>query len=131
MNTERKPTNQGVLEPRKRGLGLTCDELIEALELHLTPRTDPDHCDPCPYNEGEHETPQDTCQYRLMQDCLNALKRMKKNEDELYWVKDFISYAIGIEPPDVHIEIPSDSFTKEVAFFLGVAFEHYKRIWEK
>lgn len=109
----------------------TIDELIEALELHLTPQTEPDHCEPCPYNQEEQETPRNTCQYRLMHDCLTVLKEERKRTDELYWVKDFISYAIGIEPPDVHIEIASDSYSKEISFFLGVVFEKYKRIWEE
>ena len=115
MNTPRKPT---------------VDELIAALEFHLTPRTDPDHCDPCPYNEGEQETPQDTCQYRLMRDCLDTLKAFRNHEDELYLVKDFIEYTLNMDLPNEYSRPNSTFSTAEFAFILGAAFERYKQIWE-
>ena len=118
MNIERKPS---------------ITELIEALELHLTPQTEPDHCDPCPYNptEGtERDTPQTTCQYRLMRDCLGMLKEIVKQEEEMLWIKDFIEYTLDSDIPVKLLDI-SNAFTEnKFAFMLGAAFERYKRIWE-
>lgn len=122
---------------------LTIYELIEALELHLSPRTDPNHCDPCPYNpepspagEGvphavdEVSLPQNTCQYRLMRDCLGKLKEVVMQEEEMLWIKDFIEYTLNSDIP-VKLLDTSNAFTEnKFAFMLGAAFERYKRIWE-
>ncbi len=108
---------------------LTIDELIAALELHLSPRTDPDHCDPCPYDpkdKSKLDSPQDTCQYRLMRDCLDMLKRVVKQEEELFWVKDFIEYTLSCDAKEAYNDVCAP-----FAFKLGAAFENYKRIWEK
>ena len=113
MNIERKPS---------------IDELIEALELHLSPHTDPDHCDPCiynPTNADSLEVPQSTCQYRLMRDCLGKLKEVVKQEEELFWIKDFIEYTLNSD-----IQETCDNVCAPFSFILGVAFERYKRIWE-
>lgn len=122
---------------------LTIDELIEALELHLSPRTDPNHCDPCPYNpepspagEGvphavdEVSLPQNTCQYRLMRDCLDALIQYRNQVDECYFVKDFVEFAIRCDLPDILPGTDDDFSSVRFAFLLGAAFERYKRIWE-
>ena len=112
---------------------LTNDELIEALELHLTPQTDPDHCEPCPYNTTDKDAkdlPQSTCQYRLMRDCLDALKQYRSQVDECYFVKDFVEYAIRCDIPDIFQGSDDDFASVRFAFLLGVAFQSYKRIWE-
>lgn len=115
---------------------LTIDELIEALELHLTPQTDPDHCDPCPYNDpdavgdGAHDVPQTLCVYNLMRDCLTVLERYKRQEDECYYVKDFVEYAIRCDLPNILPGSDDDFDTVRFAFLLGAAFEKYKQIWE-
>ena len=115
MNIERKPS---------------ITELIEALELHLSPRTDPDHCEACPYDEEQREEPQTTCQYRLMRDCLDTLKKVVQQEEEMLWIKDFIEYTLNSDIP-VKLLDTSNAFTEnKFAFMLGAAFERYKRIWE-
>ena len=104
-------------------------ELIEALELHLSPRTDPDHCDPCiynPTNAGNLEVPQTTCQYRLMRDCLDMLKKIVKQEEECFWVKDFIEYTLTSDIQEAYSDVCAP-FT----FMLGAAFERYKQLWEE
>ena len=118
MNTERKPS---------------ITKLIEALELHLTPQTDPDHCDPCPYHpvgDGALDVPQSICVYRLMHDCLDTLKKVVQQEEEMLWIKDFIEYTLNSDIP-VKLLDTSNAFTEnKFAFMLGAAFERYKRIWE-
>ena len=118
MNTESKPS---------------ITELIEALELHLSPHTDPDHCDICPYHpvgDGALDVPQNICVYRLMRDCLDILKKVVKREEECFWVKDFIEYTLNSDIP-VKLLDASNTFTEnKFAFMLGAAFERYKRIWE-
>ena len=123
MTTERKPS---------------ITELIEALELHLSPHTDPDHCEPCPYNplpspagEGgpravdEVCLPHTTCQYRLMRDCLDMLKKVVKQEEECFWVKDFIEYTLTSDIQEAYNDVCAP-----FAFMLGAAFERYKQMWE-
>lgn len=119
MSTERKPS---------------ITELIEALELHLTPQTEPNHCDPCIYNPTNAENlevPQTTCQYRLMHDCLDTLKKIVKQEDEHYWVKDFIEYALRCDLPNIFPGADDDFDSVRFAFLLGATFEKYKQLWEK
>lgn len=100
-------------------------ELIEVLELHLSPRTDPDHCNPCPYDEEQREEPQTTCQYRLMRDCLDMLKKIVKQEEECLWVKDFIEYTLTSDIQEAYSDVCAP-----FAFMLGAAFERYKSMWE-
>ena len=117
---------------------LTIDKLIEALELHLSPRTDPDHCDPCPYNDpdavgdGALDVPQSICVYKLMHDCLDTLKKVVQQEEEMLWIKDFIEYTLNSDIPVKLLDTDtSNAFTEnKFAFMLGAAFERYKRIWE-
>jgi len=118
MNVERKPS---------------ITELIEALELHLSPHTDPSHCDPCIYNPTNAENlevPQTTYQYRLMRDCLDKLQTIKEQEEELFWIKDFIEYTLISFIPTNYLKENSIFSPVEFAFVLGAAFEHYKSIWE-
>ena len=116
---------------------LTIDKLIEVLELHLTPQTDPDHCDPCPYNDpdavgdGAHDVPQNLCIYKLMHDCLDTLKKIVKQENEHYWVKDFIEYTLQCSLPNIFPGADDDFDSVRFAFLLGAAFEKYKQLWEK
>ena len=119
MNVERKPS---------------ITELIEALELHLSPHTDPDHCDPCPYNpvgDGALDVPQNLCIYKLMHDCLDTLKKIVKQVDEHYWVKDFIEYALRCDLPNVFLGTDDDFKSVRFAFLLGAAFQSYKQQWEE
>lgn len=105
------------------------NELISALELHLTPRTDPNHCDPCPYNEGKREEPQSTCQYRLMRDCLEALKLQKTHitileSNAILSTEDFISFFVDIFLPEQYKA--EDAVIGRTAFDLGLAFGKWK-----
>ncbi|MBQ8840890.1 MAG: hypothetical protein IJ004_06190 [Clostridia bacterium] len=107
---------------------LTIDELISALELHLTPRTDPEHCEECPFNLTE-QAPKTPCEYSLMRECLDALKRWESQTEECYYVKDFVEYTLNSDLP---ILDTGDKFThSQFAFILGAAFDRYKRIWEE
>lgn len=103
-------------------------ELIEALELHLSPHTDPEHCEPCPYNpvgDVALDIPQNLCIYKLMHDCLDTLKKVVKQEEECFWVKDFIEYTLTSDIQEAYNDVCAP-----FAFMLGAAFERYKNMWE-
>ena len=117
---------------------LSINELIEALELHLTPRTDPDHCDPCSYNDpstvrdGALDIPQTTCQYRLMRDCLEMLKQQRLviimlENSNFSSVKEFIDYYI-----ETQYENPDNEYLlAKFAFSFGNAFANWKKLKEE
>ena len=120
MNVERKPS---------------ITELIEALELHLSPHTDPDHCVPCiynPTNADSLEVPQTTCQYRLMRDCLEALKHQRTviillANSNITSAKEFVDYYI-----ETQYKNPDNEYLlAKLAFALGIAFADWKKIKEE
>lgn len=128
---------------------INVENLIAALELHLTPRTDPNHCENCPYDTDpsvpfleEKEIPtankecfiQTTCEEHLIRDCLDILKQLKTQitmleHSVMAAVKDFIQYFVDVVLPEQYAGTNEDYIIGKTAFDLGVAFNKWQNLW--